>query len=135
MADERNCGLKIPHCVIVRAPGLLPMLYKVRELAEELDTSRRTIRRWARSGMPHQRDGRNHIWVNGEKFARWVEEQKGTDRGPKLGADEGFCLRCRQAVQLVNPVLKSDGKMPLLQGTCPRCCATVNRGVGHGESR
>lgn len=135
MADDKAWVEKIPHSVIVRAPGLLPMLYKVRELAEELDISRRTIRRWARRGMPHQRDGRNHIWVNGEEFARWVEEQRCTNRGPKLGDDEGFCLRCRQAVRLVSPVRQTDGKVTLLQGTCPRCGAIVNRGVEHGESR
>jgi excisionase family DNA binding protein len=71
MTDEQPTAESIPHSVIVRAPGLLPMLYKVRELAQELETSRRTIRRWARRGMPHERDGRNHIWINGEEFAQW----------------------------------------------------------------
>jgi excisionase family DNA binding protein len=133
MAKDKACAEKIPHSVIVRAPGLLPMLYKVRELAEELDTSRRTIRRWAHRGMPHQRDGRNHIWVNGEEFAKWVEDQRRGRRGPELRPSEAYCLRCRKAVRLRNPVRKRDAKMTLLQGICPQCGATVNRGVEDGE--
>ena len=34
---------KIPREVIVRAPGLLPMFYKTRELAEDLGIDQRTI--------------------------------------------------------------------------------------------
>jgi excisionase family DNA binding protein len=135
MADDKTCAERMPHSVIVRAPGLLPMLYKVRELAEELGISRRTIRRWARSGMPHQRDGRNHIWVNGEELAEWVEDQRRARRGPKLKADEGYCFRCRRAVRLVGAVRQTDGRKTLLQGTCPRCGATVSRGVKHDLSR
>ena len=133
MTDEQPTAESIPHSVIVRAPGLLPMLYKVRELAQELDTSRRRIRRWARRGMPHERDGRNHIWINGEQFAQWVEDQRRTQRGPKLKPDEGYCLRCRRAVQMVGSVRQVGGKETILQGACPRCGATVNRGVAHGE--
>jgi len=59
---------KLPHSVIVRAPGLLPMLYKVKELAGELGISPRTIRKWARRGMPHQRDGKGHIWIDGKEL-------------------------------------------------------------------
>jgi hypothetical protein len=133
MTDEQPTAESIPHSVIVRAPGLLPMLYKVRELAQELDTSRRRIRTWARRGMPHERDGRNHIWINGEQFAQWVEDQRRTQRGPKLKPDEGYCLRCRRAVQMVGSIRQVGGKKTILQGACPRCGATVNRGVAHGE--
>jgi hypothetical protein len=85
----RRSTERLPHGVIVRAPGLLPMRYKTRELAEELSISTRTIRRWARRGMPHQRDSRDHIWVHGEEFAVWVEDQRCARRGPKLDPDEG----------------------------------------------
>ncbi len=135
MIDEQPTAESIPHSVIVRAPGLLPMLYKVRELAQELDTSSRRIRRWARRGLPHERDGRNHIWINGEEFARWVEDQRHAQRGPKLKPHEGYCLRCRRAVRIVDPVRQSDGKKTLLHGACPRCGATVNRGVACGQPR
>jgi hypothetical protein len=35
--------IRLPHCVIVKAPGLLPMLYKPSEIAEELKIPERTI--------------------------------------------------------------------------------------------
>jgi len=126
---------KFPHSVIVRAPGLLPMLYKVKELAEELGISPRTIREWVRRGVPHQRDGRGHIWIDGKEFARWVETQRRVRRGPRLKPGEGYCMRCRRAVRLVNPIRQTSGKKTLLRGTCPRCGTIVNRGVRDGESK
>ena len=134
MGDQRKMDGKIPHSVIVRAPGLLPMLYKTSELADDLDVSPRLIRRWIGAGMPHQRDGRSHIWINGRKFAEWIEIQRHTRRGPKLKPGEGYCLRCKQAVQLVNPTRYTGGVSTLLRGACPHCGVTVNRGMRDGES-
>ena len=57
---------KLPHHVIVRAPGLLPMLYKVRELASELIVLERTLRDWLVCGVPYLPDKNNHIWVKRE---------------------------------------------------------------------
>ncbi len=120
---------KFPHTVIVRAPGLLPMLYKVSELAEELGISPRTIRDWRHRGMPHHRDRRGYVWINGRDFADWIEKVRRPARGPRLGADEGYCMRCNRPVELVDPVLHTGGVSTLLQGRCPHCGATVNRGV------
>lgn len=44
--------IKLPHQVIVKAPGLLPMLYTVRGLAEELGMPERTLRDWLVRGAP-----------------------------------------------------------------------------------
>ena len=67
---------KFPHQVIVRAPGLLPMLYKVRELADDLGIPERTLRDWLKNGAPHHRDTRKNIWVNGEVFSAWVNTSR-----------------------------------------------------------
>jgi len=40
--------LRQSHRVIVRAPGLLPMLYRLNELAEELEMSLLTIADWVK---------------------------------------------------------------------------------------
>ena len=125
---------KISHLVIVRAPGLLPMLYRATELAEELGISPRVVRRWVGKGISHQRDSRGHIWIDGEEFAAWVDSQRRAPRGPRLGPGEGYCLRCRRAVRLSNPTRREDGRSPILRGTCPKCGATVNRGVRDGQS-
>ena len=42
---------RLPHSVIVRAPGLLPMLYTPRELERELGVPARTIREWLDRGL------------------------------------------------------------------------------------
>ena len=127
-------SVKLPHGVIVRAPGLLPMLYRATELAEDLDVSIWVIRQWARKGMPYQRDARGHLWINGVEFAEWAEVQRGLRRSPKLGQDEAYCLRCGEAVKLVNPTRRVDGKRVLLQAICPQCGARINKGVSYGES-
>ena len=49
MTQKRIC---LPHSVIVRAPILLPMLYTIPELAQELRTPERTLRDWLAAGAP-----------------------------------------------------------------------------------
>jgi hypothetical protein len=126
---------RLSHSIIVRAPGLLPMLYKPSELARDLGIPVSTLRDWVQGGVPHQRDGRGHIWINGVEFAQWVEIQRGLRRGPTLGKDEAYCFCCRQAVKLVEPTSVVDGKRILLQASCPQCGSRINKGVPHhGES-
>jgi len=126
--------VKLSHPIIVRAPGLLPMLYKPSELARDLGIPVSTLRDWVRIGVPHQRDGRGHIWINGVEFAQWVEVQRGLRRGPSLGTGEAYCFCCRQVVRLVEPKSVASGKKILLQADCPQCGGRINKGVSHGES-
>lgn len=137
MANMPQSLLKkhIPHSVIVKAPGLLPMLYTPSELEDELGIPSRTIRDWINSGAPHQRDNRGHIWVNGVEFAQWVEiMRKSKPSQVKMGNDEAYCLRCRKPVKLLNSQQKQRGKHILLTGDCPECGCTINRGGYNGES-
>ena len=121
--------LKLPHSVIIKSPGLLTMLYKVSELAEELSIPERTLRDWLEMGAPHQRDSRNHIWIPGDEFAIWVKWQKKLNKSRKLGDGEAYCLRCKQSVKLIDPLEKFIiGKLIHIKGTCDRCGCTINRG-------
>jgi len=119
-----------PHCVIVRAPGLLPMLYKPSEIADDLGIPPRTLYDWLIAGAPHERDRSGHIWVNGELFRIWIEEnRKRKASGRKLLPDEAYCLRCKSAVKLVNSTRQHQrGRLYLIKGSCPQCGATINRG-------
>ena len=72
--NVQSSTFKIPHLVIVKAPGLLPMHYTPREIAEELGIPESTLRDWILRGAPHFRDDHNHLWINGQKFAAWVED-------------------------------------------------------------
>ncbi len=121
--------IKISHQVIVKAPGLLPMLYNVRELAEELGMPERTLRDWLLRGAPHNWDARRHLWVNGEEFTGWVKAQHSQRKRTKLADGQAYCLHCNQVVQL-SAIEKRPikGKLVHFKGHCPNCGAVINRG-------
>jgi hypothetical protein len=121
---------KLPHNVIIKAPGLLPMLYTPREICEELDIAESTMRDWLQIDVPHQRDNRNRIWINGEEFARWVNNQRKPKVTNKLNEDEAYCLRCNQVSKLLSPQIQPiKGNLVLIKGTCANCGAVINRGA------
>lgn len=121
--------IHLPHQVIVKAPGLLPMLYTVRELSEDLGMPERTLRDWLKSGAPHIWDARRRIWINGQEFSGWVVALRRQRRRVPLSDGEAYCLRCNQAVKMCDPVTISiKAKLVRIQGTCPTCQSVVNRG-------
>jgi len=121
---------KLPHNVIIKAPGLLPMLYTPREICEELDIAESTLRDWLQVDVPHQRDNRNRIWINGEEFARWVNNQRKPKVTNRLNEDEAYCLRCNQVSKLLSPQIQPiKGNLVLIKGTCANCGAVINRGA------
>ena len=121
---------KLPHNVIIKAPGLLPMLYTPREICEELDIAESTLRDWLQIDVPHQRDNRNRIWINGEEFARWVNNQRKPKVTNRLNEDEAYCLRCNQVSKLLTPQIQPiKGNLVLIKGTCANCGAVINRGA------
>jgi len=127
--------MKLPHRVIVKAPGLLTMLYKVSELAGELDIPERTLRDWLEAGTPSQRDENNRIWINGKDFSQWVEAQRKPKRTVKLLDHQAYCLRCNMAVELQAPQRHAiKGKLVHIKGTCPQCGCSINRGATNGNA-
>ena len=128
--EVRNHRTKLPHNVIIKAPGFLPMLYTPREICEELDIAESTLRDWLQIDVPHQRDNRNRIWINGEEFARWVNNQRKPKATNKLNEDEAYCLRCNQVSKLLSPQIQPiKGNLVLIKGTCANCGAVINRGA------
>lgn len=122
--------MNIPMIAIQKSGGLLPMLYKVREIAEELDLHERTLRDWLASGAPHIRDQRNHIWINGEEFSKWLRIKRKKRKSPqKLQNNEAWCFRCKGPVPLVDPkIRKVKAKLINISGNCPECGCRINRG-------
>lgn len=125
--------INLSQKVIVKAPGLLPMKYKLNEIAEKLDVNPRTLADWTDAGAPHEHDSRGHVWIIGTEFANWVEHvrlQKRKASGDKKLADnQAYCMRCRKPVDLVNPVIiPGIGKQFYIKGVCPNCGCTINRG-------
>lgn len=131
--SKSDTDLKLPHKVIVRAPGLLPMLYRTRELAKELGVNRTTIVRWSQRGAPHKRDPKGHIWIHGQLFASWVETHRRNRSRPKLPIDQGYCLRCNQIITIQDQETRRVGNMIMIGGTCPDCGAKVNRATSDDQ--
>ena len=122
--------IQLPQIVIVKAPSLLPMLYKPAELAEDLNLPVRTLYDWLKTGVPHAQDAHGNLWINGWDFAGWVAaNRKPHGNRQKLNEDQAYCLRCKQAVTLVDPRREHiKGRLILIKGRCPRCGAGINRG-------
>jgi hypothetical protein len=125
--------MRFPHAVIIRAPGLLPMLYTPTELEEDLRVPARTVREWIKKGMPHQRDVRGHILIDGRRFAGWVRSHRRVRASRQLAENEAYCLQCRKFVELQNPTQVGEGRRGLLKGTCPECGRTMHRGYRVGQ--
>ena len=114
--------------MIFRTQGLLPMLYTPSELEHELGIPAYSIRDWVKLGMPHERDERGRLWINGMAFAGWVNHAKKEGTHTALKKDEAFCLHCKQAVRLEHPQIARTGKHILLSGQCPVCHTPIHRG-------
>jgi hypothetical protein len=121
--------IKLPHPVIVKSPGLLPMLYSVRELAQAIGIAERTLRDWLTAGAPHLRDNQGHLWINGREFAGWVALRRKPGRERKLKDSQAYCMRCKQVVELLAPQTRHiRGKLTSTRGTCSRCSGILHRG-------
>jgi hypothetical protein len=121
---------RLTHSVIVKAPGLLPMLYLPAELAGELGMPVRTLYDWLKAGAPHTQDTQGNLWIDGRQFAGWVAaNRKPHAVREKLQDDQAYCLRCKQAVTLIDPRREQvKGKLILIKGRCPQCGVGINRG-------
>jgi hypothetical protein len=128
----RPTAIRPPRLAIIKAAGLLPMLYTPAELAEELGLTAPTIRDWLKLGLPHERDERGRIWINGRSFAAWLDQARRAAQAGPLAADEAFCVGCRRAVALLGVSCRANGKHVLLTGTCPACGRQINRGARRG---
>ena len=121
--------IKFSVKVIMKAPYLLPMRYKVSELCEELGVPDRTLRGWLEMGIPVVRDDSRHIWVHGQEFADWVNEIHTKPPKTKMKDNEAYCLKCRDRVTLIDPqTIPLQGKLVNFRGECPQCNSVINRG-------
>ena len=63
--------ISLPHAIITRAPGLLPMLYRISELAEELKVPVKLVKRPVNRRVAHQKDTCRHVWSCRGGSAKW----------------------------------------------------------------
>jgi transposase-like protein len=122
---------KIPHAAIIRAPGLLPMLYKISEVAEELQVSEDQIRYWMAEGMPFEHDETGHLWIDGEALQNWIRTLQDRRKARKMGGGQAFCFKCDRAVEFRSLAQNRYGNQVLQSGLCPHCGTKINRGGKH----
>jgi Zn finger protein HypA/HybF involved in hydrogenase expression len=102
-----------------RLQRLLNMMYRPSEIAEEIGFEVRQVYRvYIPLGLPHERDGRNHIFINGTVFRDWyLEHYKKID----LEENQVYCLTCKQAVKILDPEFHEKDGLYYLTCHCPEC--------------
>jgi len=79
---------RVSRFVLVKSLGVLPMHYKVCELAETLCVPERTLRDGLVTGVPHFRDQRNNLWIL-EGFRRLGRSSAQTNKATKITRRRG----------------------------------------------
>jgi hypothetical protein len=116
-----------------RLGGLLDMMYKPKELAEEVGFSVRQVYRvYIPAGCPHIRDEQRNIWINGKVFREWALE---VYKKRNLEKDEAFCLTCKRPVTMENPVQHRSGRLVYMLCDCPDCGRKLARIVKRRKRR
>lgn len=108
----------------MRLGKLLDMLYKPSELSSAIGfTLRQVYRVYLDLGCPCVREDR-HIWINGKVFAEWYEA---TYPKYRLLEDEVFCLTCKKAVKMVEPIKKKNARLYYWICKCPVCGRKISK--------
>ncbi len=122
---------QLKHQHIVKLGRLLNMLYKPSEIAEEIGVATDTIyRSYLPAGLPYIYDGEGNIWIHGPAFVSWARETISKKKSERAGLPDGqaWCMKCNQAVQLIDPKIKVINRyLELMQARCPHCGGRVNR--------
>lgn len=125
MSDKPTFRGRLTGSQYNRLNRLLDMLYTPGELAYELRLNRRQFYRvYIPFGLPHLRDDKNRIFINGLVFRGWYLNQY-----PKftLKPGEAYCLTCRCAVTGLNPVQQQKSNLIFVVSTCSFCGRTLVR--------
>lgn len=102
-----------------RLQNLFDMMYRPSEIAKEIGiTKRQFYRAYIPLGLPHERDHRNHVWINGCMFREWVLDYY---QKVKLKENEAFCLTCKKPVEIKNPDQQKTSDLIYILCTCPIC--------------
>lgn len=114
-----------------RLAKLLDMMYSPSELANEIGFTKRQIYRvYIPLGCPHQKDEKNHLWINGKLFRDWVRDLY---KKRSLKTNEAFCLTCKKAVLMVGKVRKQKGRLFYFQCKCSNCGRVLIRIITRGK--
>jgi hypothetical protein len=106
---------------------LLDMLYTPSELASAVGFARRQVYRvYVPLGCPHERDVTGHVFINGQSFHRWYRE---TYKKLQLAPNEAYCVSCKVAVPMHNPIVETRGTYKYYKSSCLTCQRMVTRAI------
>ncbi len=125
---------KLEQSQAARLERLLHMEYTLREIANELECSKRQLLSAVEAGCPHRKTTEGRVFITGDEFRDWYHDLCRQRKQP-LAPGEVYCLRCRRPVPL--PAETEIQALPngaeRIIAACPVCGATVNRFRG-GDS-
>jgi len=125
----RTCKPRFSHSVIIRSPGLMPMLYRPLEIQQALQIDGRELNSFIQEGLPCHKDPSGEIWINGEELSNWVDEKRKRNPTPALGSNEALCFKCGKAVIMENCSMTNQVGGHLKKGRCSTCQSIVYKGV------
>ena len=105
--------------------------YTVEEVASLFGVHKNSVRAWIKAGLPVC-DARRPVLILGLDLRDYLTGKR-RERKRRCGADELYCLRCREprspAEGMVDyiPMTAATGRLNAL---CPVCTAVMNRYVG-----
>lgn len=106
--------------------------YSVSEIAEMLDITQATVRRWIGLGLSCIDDQKPTL-VHGAVLKLWLEKKK-QSRKFKCAPNEMFCLKCRQprpAMPGSVVVVQTNRKMSMIKAICIQCGIRMNKSASH----
>lgn len=127
----------IKHKQIARRGRLMNMLYKPKEIAEELGIHVDTIyRSYIPAGLPYFRN-KQGIWIHGTTFVDWSKQTIiQNKKHHHLQENQVWCLRCKKPVEDINTVvIYTKGNAELHQSHCPECGIKINRMRSKGGAK
>ena len=108
--------------------------YTMLEGADALGVSVGTVRGWIRQGLPLMKTQRPYL-ILGDALRHFLEQRRGKAK-VTLGADQLYCLICKQAqtpLGMMVDCLPQTAKTARLVGLCAVCSGTCNRMVSRAD--
>lgn len=102
-------------------------VYTVAEAAEVTRTSRETVRRWIKEGLPATAE--KPFLIEGKDLKRWLLERRNASRRP-LAPAEIYCLPCRNPKRPAGDLAElrpARGGQAMLTAICPDCERLMHR--------
>ncbi|MAZ03668.1 MAG: hypothetical protein CMN56_11075 [Sneathiella sp.] len=102
--------------------------YSVNELAEAVQRTPATVRRWIREGMPTL-DGLKPIVIDGAQAKNWLKQQWSSRKMPTLPG-EAHCFTCKKSrpfTEGTRTMKQTSAKVLTETGNCAVCGRIMNQ--------